>query len=69
VLAEERELAALVGGGKLLQHQSAEEFREHPYRKKEPRFGDNPVLAIDRETAAGHDHVHVGMMAPTSTIP
>jgi hypothetical protein len=34
-LAEELELAHLVGGEKLLQHQPAEQLREHKHRQKE----------------------------------
>ncbi len=62
MLAEERELAGLVGGGELLQHQAPEQPGEHQHGQEEVGLGGDPALAIRGEAAAGHDHVHVRMM-------
>ena len=63
MLAEEDELAGLVRGGELLQHQAPEQLGEHQHRQEEVGPGGDPALAVRGETAAGHDHVHVRMMA------
>ena len=55
-------LPACVRGGELLQHQAPEQLGEHQHRQEEVGPGGDPALAIRRETAAGHDHVHVRMM-------
>jgi hypothetical protein len=51
-----------MGGYKLLQHQSAEELREHQDWEKEVGLGGNPLLAIAGKTATGYDHVYVRMV-------
>ncbi len=57
--AEERELAGLVGGSELLQHQTPEQLGEHQHGEEEAGPGGDPAFAIWGETATGHDHVHV----------
>ena len=59
MLAEEGQLAGLVRGGELLQHQAPEQLGEHQHGQEEVGPGGDPALAVRGETAAGHDHVHV----------
>ena len=51
------------------EEQAAEEHAQHPHRQKEGRAGRYPALAVERDTAARHDHVHMGVVTPTPTIP
>jgi hypothetical protein len=52
-----------VCGEELLQHQPTEQFREDAHRQDEARpAACDPALAIKRDAAARHDHVHVRMM-------
>ncbi len=60
--AEEGELAGLVGGGELLQHQAPEQPGEHQHGQEEVGPGRDPALAIWRDASTRHDHVHVRMM-------
>jgi hypothetical protein len=46
VLTKELELSGLIGTGKLLQEQSAEQTRENVHAEKEVRSARNPVLTI-----------------------
>jgi hypothetical protein len=68
-LAEELELSGLVSTGELLQDQPAEQAREDADVDKEVGPAGNPALTIKRDAAARYDHVDVGVMAPTPTIP
>jgi hypothetical protein len=69
MLAEELQLTGLISGAELVQEQPAEQFREHAHRQEEARPARYPALCIEREAAAGHDHVHMRMVAPTPKIP
>ena len=62
VLAEELQLAGGMRRGELLQHQPAEELREHAHRQEEARLARDPLGSIERDPATGHDHVDVRMM-------
>ena len=68
-LTEEAEAAGGMGGHELLQEQSPEQAGEHAHREEEARPARHPALAVERDAAARHDHVDVGMVAPTPTIP
>ena len=59
LVAEELEAT---GGMQLLQvgqEQPPEQLGEHANRQQEPGAGRDPALAIERDAAAGHDHVDV----------
>ena len=60
--AEELELAVDVRGHKLVQHQPAEQFRQHEHGQEELRFAPDPFFSVSRQPAARYDHVHVRMM-------
>ena len=60
--AEELELAVGVRGHKLVQHQPAEQFRQHEHGQEELRFAPDPFFSVSRQPAARYDHVHVRMM-------
>ena len=62
MIAEELQLAGLVSGDELLQEQPAEQAREHAHREEEARPARDPALAVERDAAARHDHVHVRMV-------
>ena len=62
VVAEEAQAAGLVGGDELLQEQPAEQAREHAHGQEEARPARHPALAVQRDAAARHDHVHVRVM-------
>jgi len=63
MLAEELQLAGCVRGEELLQHQRTEQFREHAHRQDEARpAASDPALAVMRDAATRHDHVHVRMV-------
>jgi hypothetical protein len=61
VAAEERQPADRVGGFELLQHQPAEELREPAHWHEEARLACDPLGAVERDSATGHDHVDVRM--------
>ena len=56
------ELKLVVCCDELLQEQSAEQAREHTHRQEEARPARDPALAVERDAAARHDHVHVRVM-------
>src|SRR5205823_2395187 len=62
MLAEEVELAGVVRGGELLQHQPPEQLGEHLYGEEEVGPGCDPALPIRRQTATWYNHVHVRVM-------
>ena len=62
MIAEELQAAGLVGREQPLQEQPAEQAREHTHRQEEARPARHPALAVERDAAARHDHVHVRMM-------
>ena len=62
VIAEERELAGLVRGNQLLQHEAPEQLGEHQHRQEEVGTGGDPALPVRRQTAARYNHVHVRVM-------
>jgi hypothetical protein len=57
--------AALQSGDKL----AAENPPEYRDGKKEARAGWNSMRVIERQSAGGHDTVHVRVMTPTPTLP
>ena len=62
MIAEELQTAGGVCGGELVEEQPAEQAREHAHRQEEARPARDPALAVERDAAARHDHVDVGMM-------
>ena len=62
MIAEEVEAAGVVGRGEPLQEQPPEQPREHAHGQEEARPAGDPALAVEREAAARHDHVHVRVM-------
>jgi hypothetical protein len=62
VIAGEAQAAGLVRGDELLQEQSPEQAGEHANREEEARPTRYPALVVQRDAAARHDHVHVGVM-------
>ena len=62
MIAEELQVAGLVGGDQLLQEQPPEQAREHAHRQEEAGPARHPALAVERDAAARHDHVDVRMM-------
>ena len=54
-----------VSGGEPFQHEAPEQPRQHPDRQEEtaaPAAAGDEALAVEREPAAGNDHVHMRMM-------
>ena len=62
MIAEEVQTAGLVGSGQLLQKQSAEQAREHAHRQEEAWPAGDPLFAIGRDAATGHDTMQVRVM-------
>src|SRR5436305_9769477 len=62
MIAEELQLAGGISGGEFLQEQSSEQARQHAYREQKVRAARDPAVAVERESAARHDHVDVGMV-------
>ena len=62
MIAEELQVAGLVGRDQLLQEQPAEQAREHAHRQEEAGPARDPALAVERDAAARHDHVDVRVM-------
>ena len=59
VFAEEGELACLMRSGQLLDHQAPEQFGEHAHRQEEAWPARDPPFAVERDAAAGNDHMHM----------
>jgi hypothetical protein len=59
VLAEEAQLAALVGVSEFLDEAAPEQPREHPHGKEEARPAGDPGLAVRCEPATRDDTVHM----------
>ncbi len=62
MVTEEPQFTGTVGIAELLKEQPPEQPREYTHRQKEPRPAGDPTLAIERQSTAGHDPVHMGMM-------
>ncbi len=62
VIAEELQVAGLVGRDQLLQEQPSKEPREHAYGQEEAGAARYPARAVERDAAARYDHVDVRMM-------
>jgi len=62
LVGEELQAPGLVGGGQPFEEQATEEAREHLDRQEEAGPAGNPVLAVERETAARYDDVGVRMV-------
>jgi hypothetical protein len=45
------------------QEQAAEECAQHSHRQQEGRTGRYPALPVERDAAAWHDHVDMGIYA------
>src|SRR5258708_27382460 len=67
MLAEELQLAGLVGGAEFLQEQSSEQVRENLHGEEEPWPARHPALSVERNAAAGHDHVQMRMVSERRT--
>src|SRR2546430_498979 len=52
MIAEELQVAGLVGRDQLLQEQPAEQAREHAHRQEEAGPARHPALVVERDTAA-----------------
>lgn len=61
-ISVELQAPGLVGRGQPLQEQAAEEAGEHADGQEETGSASNPVLAIEREAAAGYDDVGMRMV-------
>jgi len=66
---EELETSGPMGGNELGQEQSPEQARENLHGQDEVRPAWDPARAINGDAAARHDHVNMGMVAPTPTTP
>ena len=62
MIVEEVEEAGVVGCDQPLQEQSPEQTREHTHQQEEARPAGDPALAVERDAAARHDHMHVRVM-------
>jgi len=62
VVAEEREAASRVRHREHLQEEAAEQTRQHANGEEEGSTARDPALAIRRDAATRHDHVHVWMV-------
>ena len=60
--AVELQAAGVEQFGQPDQEQPAEQLGKDPHRQQERWPGRHPALAIERDAAAGHDHVEVRMM-------
>jgi hypothetical protein len=60
--AEKLEAAGLVGGAELGQERSPEQARENRHGQEKVRSARDPSLAVERDAAAWHDHVDMGMV-------
>ena len=60
--AEEGEAAAAMEPGEPLEEQASEQPRQHPHREEEGLPAGDPSLAVRRQTATRHDHVHMGVV-------
>ena len=69
MLAKELQLSGSMRRSEFLQNQPSKQRRQHLHGEEEVGTAGNPTGAVKREPAAGHDHVDMGMMAPTPTIP
>jgi len=62
MIAEERQVASLVGGDQLLQKQPAKQAREHAHWQEKAGPARYPTLAVERDASARHDHMDVRVM-------
>ena len=62
MIAEELQFSGPVGGGELLQEQASEQSRQYSHGQEEARPARDPAPAVERDAAAGYDHVHVRMV-------
>src|SRR5215472_10041701 len=68
-LAKEREPACRVGVGERRQEQPPEQARQHPHRQEKAGLAAHPARPVERYPATRHNHMNMGMVAPTPTIP
>ena len=62
VVAEELQAAGVVCGEQHLQHQAAEQPRQHLHRQEIVWTAADPVRAVERYPTTRHDHVDMRMM-------
>ena len=62
VLAEELQLACAMCLLQLFNKPAPEQTRKHPNREEEPRLAGNPPRAVQRQTSAGNNPMHVRMV-------
>ena len=67
MVAEEAEAAGLVRGGEHLEKQPAKQPREYAHREEEIWAARHPALSIERNAAAGHDHMQMRMVSERRT--
>jgi hypothetical protein len=51
------------------EEQAAEQLAQDAHRQEERRLRGDPALPTKCDTAARHDHMHMGVETPTPTIP
>ncbi len=66
-IAEELEDARVEGRPQLLQKEAAEQTRQHAHGQKEAGPAGDPVRSIERDAAARHDAMEVGMIVQVLT--
>src|SRR3984957_14807418 len=62
MIAVELQTISRVRGEESFQEQPSEQAREHAYRQEEAWPARYPACAVERDAAARHDHVDMGMM-------
>ncbi len=68
-IAEEVQGSSAEGSCQALKESASEQLGEWFDGQEKVRSASDLARAVRQETAAWHDAVHVGMMAPTTTIP
>ena len=62
MIAEELQAVGVVRGDQHLQHQAAEQPRQHLHRQEVVGTAADPTCAVERYPATRYDHVHVRVM-------
>jgi hypothetical protein len=67
--AEEGKPAGVVECNQSGEEQATEQLSKHAHRQEELWSRGDPALAIECDATARHDHMHMGVVTPTPTIP